>query len=352
MKGKNIMKKTKKFLSLIIAIIMLCIPTTVAFAQDGKNICEVKIVHLNEYNFEIFEMETNDYSSVRTYKNNKRRSLVNYEETKALLNVLGMTEELIDDLSSEALNDYATGEEITVSVSYFKQNEENGISLSVPEDVAIEESALINEQRDKLYESGNAEVQPRGTGYFNDNYLKITHTATRQSGESYKFTVDTQWLVMPIFRGVDSVGICAGKCTVSQLGTGYYTYTIQTTSDGQVYNSSYKGSSFKRNEMDIIDDDWGGCACTFNLPNDSSGTPGITVRYLDYRVHYEYFGKIAHPQLITNFNSIGTYVHSTVSLSVNPGISISTSGNSASIGISIVGKKNTMNALAENRYTP
>ncbi len=75
--------------------------------------------------------------------------------------------------------------------------------------------------------------------------------------------------------------------------------------------------------------------------------------HTNLKAYYEYKGNVTHPTLASNFNSTGTYVHATLTISGSPSVSIDTSGTvSASIGISVVGGEDIRNAELEVKYTP
>ncbi len=107
------------------------------------------------------------------------------------------------------------------------------------------------------------------------------------------------------------------------------------------------------NKKNAVNGNWYGSAGIFNLPNDPGGSGGTSVMHTDLKAYYEYQGHVSEPNTESYFNTVGTYSHATIGLSVSPSISIDTSGSaSASIGLSIFADTDTRNAEREIHYIP
>lgn len=74
----------------------------------------------------------------------------------------------------------------------------------------------------------------------------------------------------------------------------------------------------------------------FQLPKDISNpqTGTITTAYTDVLVHHQFDGKVDEPDERVNFNSTGSYLHQTVSISFNPSLTIDLKGSKPSLAVS------------------
>lgn len=356
-----IKKRFKQLLCVALSSAMVMGMSATAFAAEETDSTK-KIIENNGYSFEISETTKADYTVVRTYENDNpiTRNAPDLEKAKALLAALGMTEDEINAFPTETLYDFATAEDIVVSTSYTKRNDENNTVIGLPANTAILEASILSEQQEDYFiEQLNPNT--RGTkpndsttpGEFKDSYMKITHSAIHLGGGSYKFTVNSEWLTMPFFRGYDSIGSCAMNGTVTpNTSSGKFWYTTKVINMGQI-STLNSGDIAITDKSNKTNGNWYGSAGVFNLPNDVSNSNGISLMHTNLKAYYEYKGNVTHPTLASNFNSTGTYVHATLTISGSPSVSIDTSGTvSASIGISVVGGEDIRNAELEVKYTP
>lgn len=72
----------------------------------------------------------------------------------------------------------------------------------------------------------------------------------------------------------------------------------------------------------------------------------------NYKAHIQYDGKISEPNHSINFNSIGSYDHSTYRLDFNPTIDIKFGGPIATIGLEIIGGVDTRDTRVLVSYIP
>lgn len=108
-----------------------------------------------------------------------------------------------------------------------------------------------------------------------------------------------------------------------------------------------------KDKSNKIKGNWYGSSGVFNLPNDPSGSGGLTIMHTDLKAYYEYKVHVSHLASESYFNTVGTYSHSTISLGFSPSVSIDTSGSaSASIGIDIPPSADVRNAELEIHYKP
>lgn len=355
------MKKLIGLLLTSVMVITLAIPASAASTMSaGKQ----QRVNVNDYSFEISVYEDENHVVTKTYTRpqNERKASNTIPETKALLSALGMSEARINKLSVSTLEKFGNSEEIAITSAYTKRNENSNeltyLTKAEAEREAAELSGLQEEYISRLTSEethGTRGYKPNDSnvpGVFEDSYMYITHTVAREGTESYFFTTSAQWLTMPYFRGKDSIGSCAMDCTVTpNTASGEYSYGVQIVQYGESYYDTVEGSI-----SDIrtkTSDGWHGVAGLIDLPNDVISTNTTSRYYRNYTAYIEYSGHISSPSEIRWFNSVGTYDHSTVTLNVNPGISIDFSGNvAASIGLSIQHSKDTRCAEVEMRHTP
>lgn len=355
-------KHFKKLVCLALSSIMVIGMSATAFAAETADETE-KTVKSGGYTFEITEKTEKDYTVVRTYENiaSRARSTTNLGKAKAMLAALGMTEEEINAFPSETLYDIATAKDIVISTSYTRHSEDGNTTVGVPAKTATEAAAVLTEeQEDYFIEKLQAPAVSKAIanesttpGVFKDSYMKITHTAIHLGGGSYKYTVSSEWLTMPFFRGYDSIGSCAMNGTVTpNTSSGKYWYTTKTINMGNI-TSTPSGNITITNKSNKVNGNWYGSAGVFNLPNDVSNPNGVSLMHTGLKAYYEYKGNVTFPTLASNFNSTGTYSHATLTVSVSPSVSINTSGTaSASIGLKIVGGTDVRNAELEVKYKP
>ena len=147
---------------------------------------------------------------------------MNVEETKALLAALGMDEENVDKLSSNSLQNFASGTSISISTSFSKYDKD-GNAVYVTEEEARSESDRIQEQRLENFITAATGASlmsiPDYEDDYSDSYMKLTYAVTNLSTTvdpgCYYFVTDAEWLTMPSWRGTDSIGACSMNCTVS-----------------------------------------------------------------------------------------------------------------------------------------
>lgn len=353
----------KKVVSLALSLVLASALSLPAFAAGDT--VTTKNVTTNGYTFEITEITNDDFSITRTYNRSApmTRSISDNEETVALMLSLGYTETEIDNMSEETINAFATAKNIYTTTSYTKQNEETNTTVNLPKEVAIQEAQIISEQQIEYYLNmennpttfGVIENESTTPGEFRDTYMEMTHSALDNGGGDFTYVTDATWLTMPFFRGYDSIGSCAkGGAADPFSGDGYFYYYTTTINGGDIGNPVYSGRQDMLKSEDTINGDWYGYAGVFNLPNNLYNTQtGFSMIHEDLHAHFSYTGSVTNPQLVTNFNTNGSYSHATVALEIEPSISIDTSGDvSASIGISVIGTKDVRVAPLKVTYRP
>lgn len=362
------MKNPKKLLSIALSCIMISALSTTAFAADIQSLGTEKTLSAKGYSFTITEKVNPNYSVTRTYTRDTAmtRSTPDLNETKALLQVLGMDTSEITAIPSETMQDFATGEEITVVTSYSKHSESSNQTTYLPKETALAEAAALKPQQEAYFlEHPESGISPMGEipnesstpGIFKDDYMKMTHAAVRlRNGKGlYKFTTSATWLTTPLFRGFDSIGSCAMDATVNRSTiSGSYYYTTKTYNAGQLTNTTNSGKKpFTRTES-VDKNDWYGCAGIFTLPSNTQISGGVSILQSDIGAYFEYQGHVRYPEQSSYFNTVGSYSHAVVSVSFTPSVTISTTLPfvSAGIALDIFPDVDIRNAEDEIHYIP
>lgn len=272
------------------------------------------------------------------------------EETRNLLCVLGYSKKLVEKMSVDELQEYASASDIIVSIAYMKTDEKGNVSY-VDEETALREVEVAKEiEKNNINNliNGIAPAYQEIDSEWND-YMKVTYMVSITGEDCYN-TVIGEWLTMPAIRSYDSIGGCGqymsytpntGECKV------YYDQT--STINGSTTTTEVEKTI--TNIQGANENGWAGAAAVFKLPSDTV-TSDFSLVYSNFTVLFQYEGKITEPNQNLNFNSIGTYTHATIGLSVSPSVSIDTSGADAGIGVSIVGFKDKMSVWLEINYTP
>lgn len=353
----------KKILCLLMTFAMLLSLSVAAFAAD-TSVTEVqRMIEQDGYSFTITEKTNTNYAVSRKFVKDtaSARTAVDLEETKALLVSLGMKESAVNKLTTETLQDLANSSNIVVTTSYTKFNEENGTSTAIPKATALAEASTLQSAQEAAFMQTAQNISTFGIkdnesdrpGEFRDSYMEVIHTAAYQGGGSYLFMVDAKWLTMPTFRGYDSIGSCAMNGTVSpNTQSGYYSYDTTTIDGfGRITHSS-TGDITITNKQNETNGNWYGSAGIIDLPNNIS-TENTSTMHSNLEAHYQYEGHVNYPELVSWFNTVGTYSHATISLVFSPSVSIDIGGGvSASIGLSIAGIVDSRPAELEIKYIP
>lgn len=352
----------KKTLSIIfsLAMILSLIPTSLAADLTGND--TVKTVEEAGYSFRISE-KTDEYGRITRYiKSEDYESRQTYpeftekmEKTKAMLAAVGMQKENIDRLDDETLQSFAASREITVVTSYSKVDSSGNVTY-LSEKQAMAESAELNSVQDairyKYAVEGAATYSTIEKKYFQDSYMRVDLTVSYQGNGQYLYAVDSKWLTMPTFRGIDSLGVCGQQNSID-TGTqyGYCIYDITYINAG-IKKYDEKVTYINNDYANAIKGDWYGSACYFNLPNNTYGLSASTL-YSNHRVHFQYRAYRLYPESRSNFNVVGDYAHTKISASLSPSIGIDSSGVfSVAIGITPIKDRDIRGAEVIIHYTP
>lgn len=169
--------------------------------------------------------------------------------------------------------------------------------------------------------------------------------------EVYKFLIDAEWLTMPTWRFTDSLGACSSSMTVETTNrSAWFTYNKKIVTkyeyeDGRtewITDESVIHGDCPESDFRIAGTSYGWCgsAVLFNLPNNDYGsgesgevTYTRSITCSNFKIHYEFEGKIIYPDQTVNFNSIATYCHKKLSTQINPELTIGTEGYGVAIGL-------------------
>lgn len=342
---------------LISAMLTLCILTTMSFPAFAADNSTFKFKEVGD--FDILESQDAENRVTRVYERNNNSTRINpiqepknicHDETKKLLFTLGMEKAFIDKLSDEDLEIYATSPQIIGTVSYAKLDAQNNITY-LSEDMAIQESAELNQKLENLY-LNNSQIQPFSQNTYEDSYMRIFYMVTYLGNGNYKFSTDARWLTMPFFRGKDSVGACAQTSTVTNsTRSGWYEYDITHINNGKATYDSYYGTIKSGAFKNAINGNWYGSAGIIDLPNDTHGQNSSTL-YNNFKAHYEYHGHLNNFSLPAWFSTTGSYSHATIAISFTPSVKIGLKGASGSIGLDITPAAETRSAELEIYHDP
>lgn len=244
---------------------------------------------------------------------------MNNEDLETLLLGLGMGQVFIDNLTPQAREAYRTGLKIVTTTTYSKRNE-NGEVTYLPEDVALREIEAM-----ELADS--AQGKERDSHPEDFDYMRIVCTAVQMTGAIYLYSADAEWLKMPDWRSVDSLGVSAQNTTIDlNTANGYYGYDAigPVPPQGGHHVESVDSESIKDAALGL----WDGAGCSFPLPKDYSS--GITIcTNKNFFAHFEIAGERHNPGIATPFDVRATYDHSRTILKLNPSLSMDSSGKIA-----------------------
>lgn len=321
------------------------------FAVNAQNLTSpsinTELVESNGYHFAISTEETSAHQVVRHYTrsaanttNSRTACSADLAETEALLLAMGWDQQMVDDLTYKDLQEYATCEQITTTVSYIRNTAQG-------------EAEYISEQ-EALFESAAYATRPEEVSEVTyTSYMRLTHTVTYYGDALYRFSTDAIWMTMPLYRLKDSIGSCAPILAIvpgSAKGEYTYNYTFIGIFPSTEYKERVTGAVTPIDSQP--NGDWYGSAGTFTLPKDASSEYGVAT-CSDFRVHYEFKAYLRFPLQETYFNTVGTYCHTKIAPALSPSISIEFGGNvSASIGFSLATQQDRTSAEILLHYIP
>ena len=342
----------KKLLALVLVAALLT-PMTVSVL--ATNDTPSTVVFNDEFNFQYVERIDEDNRIIRTYeKEDKPMGAIAYglrslnseendrERTKALLSDLGMGDDFIAELSDEDLDVYGESKSITGVVSYIKTDKDGNSTYVSEGDVSVCAPPSIEE--DVIIKDDGGGGSSFFTAEYEDSYMRLNYMVIDCAGEVYKFLINAEWLTMPFWRLTDSLGACSSSMTV-EAGTrrGWYSYKekIATTFEYEenIIQTDFSSSQFQQAQGA---NGWYGSGVVFDLPADYSYVDrdddgdviySSETSYSNFKIHYEFEGKIIYPDQTVNFNSVATYCHEIIGLSLSTGLSIGTSEVGVSIGL-------------------
>lgn len=354
-KEKIIMKKDVCIPTLFLALCLVMAVPTFAADEVTNEPLENTTVEVNGYSFDIQEKVDENFTIVRTYVNPDAQLMIindDVDKAKALLIALGMDEEGLELWTDESILAFANSEKATISLACYKLNEEDDTLIQIPKEVSDREVAAVLAIQEQL----NNDITPYVGNTEISAYIDVYHGAAYQGNTMYTFSTNAHWKTMPRDRGYDSIS-CASQSTNLDSHTiyGSWSYNQTTVTDGDVKKETIRGTKFVENRI-IPFSDGSGVAGIFKLPTDMSGGDGLSIKYDNFNVHYEYKGGIIDYTSPKNFSSVGTYSHATRKLTAVPSLSagLSSSGPNAGLSIGLASEWNPQNytsAIIE-RYIP
>ena len=339
-------KLIKRLVAISMSLFLAFSNSMICLAED--NATREVIVEKGDYVFHLTEIDKGDEGIIRMYSNDNARSIKGLDETKCLLYALGYNEKYVEGLTSNEVQEYALASEIIVSSAYMK-TDEKGNATYIDAETALEEVEVARDREQTQINNLINGIATVETDTKENAYMQVIHSATI-SGEICKMQVSAEWLTMPIIRSYDSIGAC-----------GQYLNCLTGTEECKVSYTKMElqGGTYHKEIVNTTVDDiepanndgWAGAAAVFKLPTDVTSSD-YSILYSNYSVSFSYKGKVTEPDHRLNFNTMGSYMHSTIGVVFEPSVSIDTSGGNAGIGISVVGMKDTLSVWLALSYVP
>ena len=235
-----------------------------------------------------------------------------------------MKENFVAELSKETLNEFANAESI-MCVTTINSFDENNFNAST-------RKAIIDET---YFGEGEVPLGEKYVSNFKDDYMRITYIVAYLGDREYKFSMDAEWLTMPIFRFTDSFGAISMNMTViNDSRSGWYSYDESIYTLINTTENTIKCEIPQSNMYNAVDGNWYGSACEVDLPS-STYSDYTSISITNYKVHYEFNGHY-NGEVGTYFNTIASYDHAEISIKLSDSLNISTAGGSFGIGLSII----------------
>lgn len=319
----------RKLIAVAMSLILVLIATN-AVSAIGITVKPVTTQKVNtDYGFSYSEFTDENYRTVRSYK--KQDSLKSFDvsqistlstqsaattdETKAILNSLGMSEDFIDELSGEDLQDYANSEEITSIVSYTK-TDVDGNTVNISEDEAFSVTGVTLPPHVLDDDVVGSTTNP--TTIVEDSYMRLVFIVAYKGDGVYKYSADAEWLTTPTWRSRDCFGIAVQNSSIyMSTASAWFSYNcIEVNYYNGTRTNTSKQISFSNSNNDFeapSADAWGGTAITFYLPSNVV-TDYNSFTYCDFKVHLEFESEVSYPTIASTFNATASYDHSLVTV--------------------------------------
>ncbi len=253
-----------------------------------------------------------------------------------------MGEEFIEALSAESLSMYSNAESITTTATYIRSDAEGNVTI-IDEQTALSKSSDGNSRAivlpDDLGEGMGPDPKYSKSSSTEDLY--ILFVVTYKGSGLYHYSVDAEWLDTPMFRETDCIGMCAQDCAIIENShSGWLSYRLsRRNSNNVVFHYDDVKENFE--SQDFQDRDlatWSGSGVVFDLYDDIPRTFAcpITYEYSNFKIHYEFSGRIRNVSDEKYFNARASYEHTTVELAITPSVVLSQGNLETSIGFDIV----------------
>ena len=297
------------------------------------------IVINSDYNYKYSIQEKNN-SIIRKYvkgdtsqEKYKLSTNNNHLKIKSVLSSLGMDDEVIDDFSNEKLQEYDSADMIITTSQYLKLNDEGYEVVTKEEvDTYISRVAPIL----PIFTDPGDGDDPNSETLINE-YLHMLFTVAYLGDGTYKFSIDVLWKTQPDSRKTDFLGACAQNFTVeNSTRYGWIKYKRIVTSADEIISENQETESLSNFLNTSNSSNWTGSVVQYQLPlNYSQGNDDHF--FGEFRIYYEYEGKVNYPSLPMNFNVSATYIHTYDYLSIGDfSLSIDSEGGFAgSLSISM-----------------
>lgn len=258
-----------------------------------------------------------------------------FGKIKAILSSLGMSDEVIGELSNEQLIKYSTGKSITTTLTYYKYDEEENM-VEVSEEEVLSSRIIDKPIIVPQPGTGDEGSIPRTATYI-DDYMSILCTVVYLGDATYLFSTTAYWNFLPLDRYTDTLGICTTDITVENATrNGWVKYNECGYNSGNLMFIREHEETLS-DFVNVTNGIWYGSLSLIELPTtyyEYYNNKNCIVEQLEYSAYYEYEGKVRYPDNSLNFEVYSSYDHAYSYILTDTSFEISTSGVSVGIGFS------------------
>ena len=318
---------------------------------DGVRIISEQIIEYSDFGFSIIEKIDENHRIIRVIERNDalhtQFSSDIYTKATTILTLLGISSFSIERMAYEQLEFIALSPNIQGIISYSRVDELGYVTYIEPSVAYFEAERAIKEElaeiellahmaRYNLFEYESIQHNSGGAGIKNDGIMRLMHVVTQNhlDRERYRFVTKAEWLQMPFARRVDSIGSIATSIAIDFDSISSFYGFDRRTQIGDTF--SWHSHTYIPTSQHRINGSWQGIAAILNMPSDVTMVYPVFIshRHTNFYAFNIFDGLIVHPQLATNFNSVGSHYHNGFGIGqFNPSVSITLRGISASIGL-------------------
>ena len=310
-----------RFFALLMVVIVGVGRGLIGYAEENVRHLDYGIIeYTNEAGNLVREYDSSRVASAHA------RSQRDHLWVKEMLMVMGMREDIIDNISDEKMDKYAgNGKMYSVCTQESASMENNAESLT-------EDKILVA--------SDTSEEGKYVSGSYSDDYIYVDHYVwISNDGNTIIPTTIAIWDRMPFYRLTDSLGSCTQNCAVrTETMEGFYSYDQSFVTNTGASSTNHiktdfvapEGGTNFTDETDfqlVTNGEYTGVGVTFDVPSNFSGSE-INIWYSDFTVLLSYEASPIGAASGEELGVAASYCHTTwrfgmdVSLSINQDLSI------------------------------